>query len=125
MKRQAISLFVLALATTLALAAASSSRWQQVPQKDQARSSPLAANPQAAAAGALVYADHCQQCHKANAAGDGHKRPSLRSDRIRLASDGAIEWFLRQGDLAHGMPSWASLPEQQRWQLVAYLRSIQ
>ena len=57
--------------------------------------------------------------------GDGRKRPSLRSDRIRTASDGDIEWFLRQGDMAHGMPSWSSLPEAQRWQIVAYLKSIQ
>ena len=57
--------------------------------------------------------------------GDGHKRPPLRSERIRNASDGDIEWFLRQGDLGHGMPSWSSLPETQRWQVVAYLKSIQ
>jgi hypothetical protein len=40
-------------------------------------------------------------------------------------TDGDIEWFLRQDDLAHGMPSWSSLPGEQRWQLVAYLKSIQ
>jgi len=125
MIRRTLSVFTITLGLALSLAAVSSSRWQQVPSRDRARSSPLAGNPEAAAAGALVYKDHCLQCHKANAAGDGHKRPSLRSERIRHASDGAIEWFLRQGDLGHGMPSWASLPEQQRWQLVAYLRSIQ
>ena len=76
-------------------------------------------------AGAVVYREHCQQCHKANAQGDGHKRPSLHSERLRAASDGDIEWFLRQGDVGHGMPSWSSLPEAQRWQVVAYLRSIQ
>ena len=59
------------------------------------------------------------------AAGDGHKKPSLKTDRIRTATDGDLEWFLRQGDLAHGMPSWSSLPEAQRWQIVTYLRSLQ
>jgi mono/diheme cytochrome c family protein len=29
------------------------------------------------------------------------------------------------GGLRHGMPSWSKLLEAQRWQLVAYLRSIQ
>jgi mono/diheme cytochrome c family protein len=72
-----------------------------------------------------LYRDHCLQCHKPNGTGDGRKRPSLRSARLQSASDGDIEWFLRQGDLGHGMPSWSSLPETQRWQLVAYLRSIQ
>jgi len=86
---------------------------------------PLAGQPDAIAAGALVYRDHCQQCHKANAEGDGHKHPTLHSQNIRNASDGDLEWFLRQGDLRHGMPSWSSLPAAQRWQVIAYLRSIQ
>lgn len=119
-----ISILVLTMSGTIALAA-SSSLWEHVPAKDHARANPLAGNAQATSAGALVYADHCAQCHKANAQGDGHKRPALKSERIRTASDGDIEWFLRQGDLGHGMPSWASLPEAQRWQVVAYLKSIQ
>ncbi len=114
----------IALCTPFALAAASS-HWAHVPAKDHARVNPLPGSPEAAAAGALVYRDHCLQCHKADAQGDARKRPSLRSDNVRSATDGDIEWFLRQGDLAHGMPSWSSLPVEQRWQIVAYLRSIQ
>ncbi len=119
------AILAMVLSATLTVAAAGSSRWQHVPIRDHARSNPLAGNPEAVAAGALVYRDHCQQCHKANAQGDGHKRPALRSARIRAVTDGDIEWFLRQGDLGHGMPSWSSLPEAQRWQIVAWLRSIQ
>ena len=120
------SLVALAFLFCAALAfAAAHSHWDHAPAKDHARANPLAGDKQAIAAGALVYADHCAECHKPDARGDGHKRPSLRTDPIRTASDGDLEWFLRQGDLAHGMPSWASLPTQQRWQLVAYLRSIQ
>jgi mono/diheme cytochrome c family protein len=115
----------MALITAVGVAADSSARWQRVPAKDHARSNPLAGNAEAAKAGALVYHEHCEQCHKAEAQGDGHKRPALRSERIRNASDGDIEWFLRQGDLGHGMPSWSKLPEARRWQVVAYLRSIQ
>jgi mono/diheme cytochrome c family protein len=122
--RGALILSIL-ISATVALGAAGSSRWQHVPAKDHARTNPLAVFPEAQAAGALVYRDHCQQCHKADAMGDGHKRPALRSERLRTATDGDIEWFLRQGDLAHGMPSWSSLPEAQRWQIIAYLRSIQ
>jgi hypothetical protein len=43
---------------------------------------------------------------------------------LRAASDGDLEWFLRQGDLRHGMPSWSGLPQAQRWQIIAYLRSL-
>jgi mono/diheme cytochrome c family protein len=125
MKRLASGALAIFLGATLSLAAASSTRWAQIPTKDHAQANPLANQPEAIEAGALVFREHCQQCHKANAQGDGHKRPSLRSERIRTASDGDIEWFLRQGDLGHGMPSWSSLPQAQRWQVVAYLRSIQ
>ncbi|MGA3371292.1 MAG: cytochrome c [Terracidiphilus sp.] len=125
MMRRSLAVLLILLSAAAAVAAVSSSRWEQVPVKDHARANPLAGQPEAVAAGALVYREHCQQCHKANALGDGHRRPALRSDRIRSASDGDIEWFLRQGDLGHGMPSWSSLPQAQRWQVVAYLRSIQ
>lgn len=110
---------------SLLLGAAASSRWGRVPAKDHARSNPLAARPESVSAGALVYKEHCAQCHRSDGMGDGHKKPALRSDRVKSATDGDLEWFLRQGDLGHGMPSWSSLPEAQRWQLIAYLRSIQ
>ena len=113
------------LSAAVLLCAASSTRWDHVPAKDHARTNPLASRPDSVAAGAIVYRENCEQCHKADGAGDGRKKPSLRSSRIKSATDGDIEWFLRQGDIARGMPSWSRLPEAQRWQLVAYLRSIQ
>jgi mono/diheme cytochrome c family protein len=105
--------------------AAVHSHWDHVPAKDHERANPMAGRQDTIAAGALIYNDHCAQCHRADARGDTHKHPSLRSQTMRNATDGDIEWFLRQGDLAHGMPSWASLPAQQRWQLVTYLKSLQ
>jgi len=125
MKLRLYFLVVIFLAATGAVLAASSSRWDHVPAKDHARANPLAGSPDSVFAGELIYRDHCLQCHKENAAGDGHKKPALRSPRMRSATDGDIEWFLRQGDLGHGMPSWSNLPQAQRWQLVTYLRSIQ
>jgi mono/diheme cytochrome c family protein len=116
---------VIVAAAALAAGAAANSRWDRVPPKVHARLNPVANKPEAAAAGAQVYRDHCLQCHKESAQGDGHKRPALRSQEIRSVSDGDLEWFLRQGDRGRGMPSWSSLPEIQRWQVVAYLRSIQ
>lgn len=113
------------LVSALFLCAASSSRWDHVPAKDHARTNPLATRPDSISAGALIYKDNCAQCHKDDAMGDGHKKPGLRTARIKSATDGDVEWFLRQGDIGHGMPSWSRLPEAQRWQLVAYLRSIQ
>lgn len=104
---------------------ASGVRWDHIPAKDHARANPLSGQSEAVTAGALLYRNHCLQCHQAGGVGDGRKKPSLKTDRIRTATDGDLEWFLRQGDLAHGMPSWSSLPEAQRWQIVTYLRSLQ
>jgi mono/diheme cytochrome c family protein len=124
-KRTFVVVVSLALGAAVALAAAVDAHWDHVPAKDHARTNPMAGKQEAVAAGAIVFRDHCAECHKADAQGDGRKRPSLHSENLRNATDGDIEWFLRQGDLAHGMPSWSSLPSEQRWQLVAYLKSIQ
>ena len=85
----------------------------------------MAKNCKAAVGGAAIYKDHCAHCHGADAKGDGKRAPSLKTESIRSATDGDLEWFLRQGDLRRGMPSWSSLPQAQRWQLVAYLRTLQ
>ncbi len=123
--RRTLGLFCILISAALLLCAAAPARWDKVPAKDHARTSPLASRPESVSAGALLYKQHCEQCHKSDAMGDGRKKPALRTERIKSASDGDLEWFLRQGDISHGMPSWSSLPEAQRWQLVAYLRSIQ
>jgi len=125
MIRRTLGLFCIFISAALLLCAASGPHWGNISAKDRNRTNPLAARPESVSAGALIYKENCQQCHNADAMGDGHKKPPLKIDRIKAATDGDLEWFLRQGDLSHGMPSWSRLPEAQRWQLVAYLRSIQ
>lgn len=100
------------------------SPWDHIAAKDHARTNPMAGNATAAAAGGILFKDHCVQCHQADARGDGKKKPSLRTPEVKAATDGDLEWYLRQGDLRHGMPSWSSLPQAQRWQIIAYLRSL-
>jgi cation:H+ antiporter len=100
-------------------------RWEHVPQADHARANPAAGRPESVALGEAAYRAHCQSCHREGARGDQNGHPSLRSARLRKATDGDIEWFLRQGEMGQGMPSWASLPQNERWQIVTYLKSIQ
>jgi mono/diheme cytochrome c family protein len=125
MMRRAAALVLLFAGLALTVSAASRAWWEHVPPKDHARANPFAGQPETVAAGAILYRDHCAQCHKSDANGDRRKKPSLRTPQIHAASDGDLEWFLRQGDLVHGMPSWSSLPGAQRWQIVSYLRSLQ
>jgi mono/diheme cytochrome c family protein len=121
----AITIVVVIVSSTALAGATSGSVWDHVPPRNHVRPNPLANRPDSVSAGAILYRDHCQSCHRPDAQGDGNKRPALRSEHIRTASDGDIEWFLRQGDLRHGMPSWFGLPEAQRWQIVSYLKSLQ
>ncbi|HEY2857588.1 MAG TPA: cytochrome c [Terracidiphilus sp.] len=123
MKRQVTILLALSLTMGSAFAAERSA-FTDVPVKDHAHQNPLAGKQEMVTAGASLYRDHCAQCHQADAQGDGKKKPSLRSADVRSASDGDLEWFLRQGDLRHGMPSWSSLTQAQRWAVVSYLRSL-
>jgi cytochrome c553 len=43
---------------------------------------------------------------------------------MKVAKQGEIFWVITSGVVSHGMPSWAKLPEIQRWQIVAFLGSL-
>ena len=62
-------------------------------------------------------------CHGQNARGM-RNAISLRTPQVQHATAGELVWFLRNGNLFHGMPSWSGLPEQRRWQIVTYLKSL-
>ena len=96
---------------------------KKVSAKDRARVNPYAGNAQAAVAGGLLFHENCAKCHGDNAEGK-HSRPNLRSAEVRNASDGELAWILKNGDVYKGMPRWGGLPEQQRWQIITYLRSL-
>jgi mono/diheme cytochrome c family protein len=102
-------------------------KWlRRVPDEDHARINPLAHQAKAEAAGKALFAGNCAKCHGEDANGRTHPppRPSLRSVRIRHATDGDLAWMLRNGDPYNGMPQWSSLPEEQRWEIIAYLRTL-
>jgi mono/diheme cytochrome c family protein len=110
-------------AAALSSHAVDNSWLERVPESDRSRSNPYAGQTEAVAAGSKLFADHCSKCHGSDALGRG-KRPSLRSKEVQQASDGQIFWFLRNGNLRRGMPSWSSLPEPSRWQIITYLKSL-
>ena len=83
MKHRTSIAFSFAICATFALAASSSSRWEHVPARDHQRANPMIGHTEAVEAGGLIYREHCLQCHKADAMGDGPKRPALRSPRLK------------------------------------------
>ncbi|HET9838005.1 MAG TPA: c-type cytochrome [Candidatus Angelobacter sp.] len=121
-----IAMFGLLLsATVLFAAAAGDGAWKsRVPEKERARENPYDTQANAIAAGAKLFRQNCSSCHGSEATGKD-KKPDLHTDRVRTATPGELEWLLKNGSMKNGMPSWSRLPEQQRWQIVSYLKSLQ
>jgi|SRR4051812_3750842 mono/diheme cytochrome c family protein len=106
------------------MAAVTADSWQKsVPEKTRARSNPFASDETAPVAGAKLFQQHCAQCHGQDAHGKGNK-PSLQTNVVQQAAPGELEWLLKNGSLKKGMPSWSRLPEEQRWQLVSYIKTL-
>jgi mono/diheme cytochrome c family protein len=89
----------------------------------QAAKNPYQGSPQAVRAGAKLFARYCAPCHGRGAEGIG-RAPDLRSHAVQGARGEALFDILTNGVMRRGMPSWAHLPEQQRWQIVTYLKSL-
>ena len=96
---------------------------QRAPEKYRAKTNPLANDADAAAAGRVLFEEHCEECHGKEAMGD-KKAPSLRAEEIQNAAPGVIFWILTNGVVRKKMPVWSKLPEPERWQLVSYIKSL-
>ena len=91
---------------------------------------PVPATPEAIAAARLIYKNRCANCHGINGDGKGPKAEELsvapadfRDTRVMAAiTDGELYWQITKG--ARPMPSFESLSEQERWELVDYVRTF-
>ena len=83
---------------------------------------PYSDDAQAAAGGKKLYAQNCAQCHGNNLQGMG-PAPALLGPSTKNAKPGELFWFITNGNLNNGMPSWSQLPKPQRWQIVTFLES--
>jgi len=95
----------------------------KAPEKARAKRNPLEKDPEAVAAGRILFEQRCTECHGDTGEG-GKKGPSLRAAEVQNAEPGAIFWVLTNGVVRKGMPVWSKLPEPQRWQLVSYIKSL-
>jgi len=95
----------------------------KAPDKARAKRNPLVKDPNAVAAGAKLFEQHCSECHGDIGEG-GKKGPSLLVAEVQNSEPGAIFWILTNGVVRRGMPVWSKLPEPQRWQLVSYIKFL-
>ena len=95
----------------------------KAPPKARAKRNPLEKDPEAVAAGRILFEQHCAECHGKSAEGS-RKAPSLLAPEVQSATPGTLFWLLTNGVVRKKMPVWSKLPEPQRWQLVRYIKSL-
>jgi mono/diheme cytochrome c family protein len=96
---------------------------QKAPEKARNRANPLQNDPDAIAAGAILFEQPGAECH-GNAAEGSRKAPSLLAPEVQSATPGTLFWVITNGVVRKKMPVWSKLPEPQRWQLVRYIKSF-
>ena len=120
---RALSAFLFtAIAVCLPVNAQTAS-FHAAPAAAEQTKNPYAGKRGAAQAGANLFARHCASCHGPTGAGTGNI-PALATGPTQSAADGAIFWFITQGDPSNGMPAWSSLSEKERWQTITYLKTL-
>jgi mono/diheme cytochrome c family protein len=101
-----------------------------VPAAERDRKNPVPAVPEAIEAGRVLFTSQCAMCHGARADGRGDLAAELKiavpnlADPKRQAKRTDGEWFYIIGHGHLGMPAEKRLADQQKWEMILYLRSL-
>ena len=93
------------------------------PSSAASRPNPYEGQHDAALAGRKLFVLHCAACHGEQAQGH-RKAPPLAQLKVHTAAPGTLFHAITNGSLRVGMPSFAAIPEPQRWQIVTYLKGL-
>ncbi len=118
-----LPIVALSVAGCLLLSDAQNTSFHNSPASAAATPNPLRGQPAAIEAGKTSYASHCAACHGVSGEGTGNV-PPLAHGALQGVADGAVFWYITKGGPQNGMPSWAALPDQERWQLVTFIKSL-
>jgi mono/diheme cytochrome c family protein len=106
---------------------------EDLPVAYSGKSNPHTGDPAAIAAGAVLFQENCASCHGARADGHGPAAVGLRpspanfrdGDVLTRHSDAYLFFRVSEGKPGTAMPSFhGALAEDERWAVVAYLRSL-
>lgn len=102
----------------------------KAPAEADAIEAPFAFTPQVIREGEKLFSIYCVSCHGPNGLGDGSPGKftpppaNFHSKRVADQKDGALFWKLTNGR-GISMPSYkAVFSDEQRWQLIAYVRQF-
>ncbi len=118
-----IGLAVVLSVLSVAAVRAADNPFHDAPSSAKTMKNPLEGQQAAVDAGKTVYARNCLACHGRAGKGTGNV-PSLVDGKLKGVSEGEIFWFITKGDKDNGMPSWAFLPEEKRWQVISYVEAM-
>ena len=97
--------------------------FHDAPASAKSMKNPYEGQAAAVDAGKTLYARNCLSCHGKALQGTGNV-PSLVDGKLKGVTQGEVFWFITKGSTDNGMPAWAFLPEQSRWQIVSYVEAI-
>jgi glucose/arabinose dehydrogenase len=120
--RAVIAVFSVIVFSAAALQAVDKN-FHDAPDSSKTVKNPFAGQAAAVDAGKALYARNCLACHGKAGKGSGNI-PSLVDGGLKGVPEGEVFWFVTQGDKDNGMPSWASLPDDKRWQIVTYVEAL-
>jgi len=115
---------------SISIAVYQNRQWK-IPDEAKLRKNPIQSSPAALDAARAIYLDKCVQCHGETGKGDGpdaamyYPSPASLIDAKRMSgvTDGELFYEISQG--RKPMPSFKKrLTEEQRWQLVLFVRSL-
>src|SRR5208282_1147315 len=109
--------------TPVAAFGAADQPFHDAPASAKAMKNPYSGQQAAVDSGKTVYARNCLACHGKAGQGTGNV-PSLVDGKLTGVTQGEVFWFVTKGDKDNGMPSWAALPEEKRWQVVTYVEAL-
>ena len=108
--------------------AAQSAPWV-APASEKAKKNPMPADKKTTDQGEKVAKVNCVSCHGNKGKGDGPAAVALNpkpadwtSKRVQDEPDGELFWKITTG--RGPMPAWRHLPENDRWAVVRYIRTL-
>jgi len=99
--------------------------------EDRSVNNPVKATPKSVEAGRKIFLDKCDACHGEDATGNGemaamlNKKPANLTDPqgVGKRTDKNVFNIITNGK--DPMPKFGDLPEEDRWNLVNFIRSVQ